>query len=196
MTEKKNKGWNNITPGGFEKMDKERLREVSRKGAARMLEVKREKRTAKKCLEDILSLEASEGIITKAELPPELAEQLKGYVGKITMYDLVHLVTVGQAIGGNMRAAEYIRDTYGDMPVKQVSVEGVDIMTEADRRLMEKVNARFKKQELEQQEREKLIVSDVAPTEAPAGENPAGGNTGTDSGEESGGYFIPEKGQA
>ena len=159
MTEKKNKGWNNITPGGFEKMDKERLREVSRKGAARMLEVKREKRTAKKCLEDILTLECSEDIIAGAELPPELAEQLKGYAGKITMYDLVNLVTVGQAIGGNMRAAEYIRDTYGDMPTKQLNVEGVELMTEADRLLLQKVTARLENPDM-------LIVADATPSKA------------------------------
>lgn len=151
-----NKGWSNITPGGFETMDKERLREISRKGAKRMLEVKAEKRTAKKCLEDILTLECSEEIIAGAELPPELAEQLKQYVGKLTMYDLLHLVAVGLALGGNMRAMEYIRDTFGDMPTKQISVEH-EVMSDADRSLIQKISARLNNPDL-------LIVADQTPT--------------------------------
>lgn len=155
MTEKKNKGWENIVPGGFEKMDKERLREVSRKGAQRMLEVKREKQTAKQCLENILSLECTEDIVAGAELTPELAEHLKQYAGKLTMYDLVNLVSVGKAIGGDMRAVEYIRDTYGDMPRKEMGVE-LDVMTDADRNLLQKITQRLSNPDL-------LIVADATP---------------------------------
>lgn len=138
-----NKGWSNITPGGFEKMDKGRLREISKRAAARSVEVRQERRTAKQCLADILTLECTEDIINGAELSPELAEQLKQYAGKITLYDLLQLVTVGQAIGGNMRAAEYVRDTYGDMPVKQINLDGANLVTEADRELMRQISARL-----------------------------------------------------
>lgn len=145
MGEQKNKGWSNLQGKkySFANMDKDKLREISKKGAARMIEVKQEKRTAKKCLEDILTLECSEEIIAGAELPPELAEQLKDYVGTLTVYDLINLVAVGKAVGGNMRAAEYIRDTYGDMPAKQVSVDGVDVMSDDDRQLLENIERRL-----------------------------------------------------
>lgn len=140
-----NKGWKNLKPGivGFNAMDKDKLREVSRKGNAKMRQIVQERRTAKKCLEDILTLECTDDIIAGAELDPLLAEQLKKYADKITLYDLVQLVATGAAIGGNMRAAEYIRDTYGDMPVKQLNIDGASIVTDADRELMEQINSRL-----------------------------------------------------
>lgn len=154
---KRNKGWSNITPGGFEKMDKGRLREISKRAAARSVEVRQERRTAKECLASILSLEATEDIISGAELSPELAEQLKQYTGKITLYDLLQLVTVGQAIGGNMRAAEYVRDTYGDMPVKEIAVDS-NFISEADRELLKHIEERLSNPDT-------IIVADVTAKE-------------------------------
>ena len=145
MSGKKNAGWNNLQPDkySFANMDKKKLREISKKGQARMIEVTQERRTAKQCLTDILNLEATESIVAGAELDPEIAEQLKGYADKITMYDLINLVAVGLAAGGNVRALEYCRDSVGDMPTKQIDVSGIEVMTEADRKLIEQVNARL-----------------------------------------------------
>lgn len=164
MSGKKNAGWNNLQPDkySFANMDKKKLREISKKGAQRMLEVKQERRTAKQCLVDILSLECTEEIIAGAELPQEIAEQLKQYAGRITMYDLINLVAVGQAAGGNMRAAEYCRDTIGDMPTKQIDISGIEVMTEADRQLLEHVAARLENPDM-------LIVEDVTPKDKAAG---------------------------
>ena len=157
MSEKKkiNKGWANLRTGevGFQHMDKDKVREVSRKGNAKMRQIVQERRTAKKCLEDILTLECTEDIIAGADLDPLLAEQLKKYADKITLYDLVQLVATGAAIGGNMRAAEYIRDTYGDMPVKQLSVDS-NIMTMQDRELLETISKRLNDPDI-------TIVADV-----------------------------------
>jgi hypothetical protein len=61
---------------------------------------------------------------------------------KITVYDLIQLVATGRAIGGNMKAYELIRDTYGDMPVKQVEITE-NITTDADRALLKKINDRL-----------------------------------------------------
>ena len=118
-----------------------------------MRQIVQERRTAKKCLEDILTLECTEDIIAGADLDPLLAEQLKKYADKITLYDLVQLVATGAAIGGNMRAAEYIRDTYGDMPVKQLSVDS-NIMTMQDRELLETISKRLNDPDI-------TIVADV-----------------------------------
>lgn len=139
---KVNKGWANLRTGevGFQHMDKAKLREVSRKGNAKMRQIVQERKSAKKCLEDILTLECTDEIIAGAELDPLLAEQLKKYADKITLYDLVQLVATGAAIGGNMRAAEYIRDTAGDAPVKQMNIDGLEIMTEADREMIKQIS--------------------------------------------------------
>lgn len=150
MSDNKNKGWKNLKPEvySFKNMPKDKLREISKKGAKRMLEVKQERRTAKQCLADILSLEATPAIIAGAELDPLIAEQLQKYAGKLTMYDLINLVAVGQAAGGNMRAAEYCRDSVGDMPVKQMDISGLEIMTEADRELMKTIEERLRNNEI------------------------------------------------
>ena len=173
MNEKKNKGWNNLQPQkySFANKPKDELREISRKGAQRMLEVKEQRRTAKQCLADILSLEATDEIIAGAELDPLIAEQLKQYAGKISMYDLINLVAVGAAAGGNMRAAEYCRDTIGDMPVKQMNIEGLNLMSDEDRILMEHIAARLNNPGIE-------VVADVTPednTAALSDEVAAGG---------------------
>lgn len=181
MSEKKNKGWNNLQPDkySFANMPKDKLRAISRKGQARMVEVTQERRTAKQCLTDILGLEATESIIAGAELDPEIAEQLKGYADKITMYDLINLVAVGLAAGGNVRALEYVRDSVGDIPVKQISVEGANIMTNEDRTLLEHVAARLNDPDM-------LIVADVTAKETAGAisdkQTPAAG--GEDTGEE------------
>lgn len=147
MSEKKrtNKGWANLRPDiyGFGNMDKEKLREVSRKGAEKTHQIVRERKTAQQCLADILSLEATPDIVAGADLDPVIAEQLKQYAGRITLYDLVNLVATGAAIGGNMRAAEYIRDTYGDMPTKQVRIDSDDIMTPEDRLMIQQLYERL-----------------------------------------------------
>ena len=150
MSEKKNKGWNNLQPDkySFANMDKEKLREISKKGAQRMHEVKQERRTAKQCLADILSLEATPDIIAGADLDPLIAEQLQKYADKITMYDLINLVAVGAAAGGNVRAMEFCRDSVGDMPTKQIDVSGIEIMTEADRSLLQNIEERMRNNEI------------------------------------------------
>ena len=58
------------------------------------------------------------------------------------MYDLLQLVAVGRAAGGNMKAYELIRDTYGDMPVKQIEVTE-NITTDADRALLQQIRERL-----------------------------------------------------
>lgn len=151
----KNKGWSNLQPQkySFANKPKEELRELAKKGAQRMHEVKQERRTAKQCLADILSLEATPEIIAGADLDPLIAEQLQKYADKITMYDLINLVAVGAAAGGNVKAMEFCRDSVGDMPVKSIDVTGLSITTPEDRELMEQINARLAKSEI-------VVVSD------------------------------------
>ena len=56
--------------------------------------------------------------------------------------DAHQLLAVGRAAGGNMKAYELVRDTYGDKPVEKVQVEA-DVTTDADRALMASIAARL-----------------------------------------------------
>ena len=140
------KGWKNLKEGqtkyNLRTMDPEKAAEIRRKGAEAVNALKGEKRTAKEALENILTLKASEGIIEGSDLPQELADRLKRSGINITMYDLLQLVAVGRAAGGNMKAYELIRDTYGDMPVKQIEVTE-NITTDADRALLQQIRERL-----------------------------------------------------
>ena len=151
MSERKNKGWNNLKTeeNSFALYDRERLREVSRKGAEASHKVRQEKKNAKQALEKILSMGATDEIIAGAELSPELAEQLKAEIENATIYDLMQLVAVGSALGGDMRAVEYVRDTYGDKPSNKIDMQTEETaLTDADRMLLEKVSRRLENPDL------------------------------------------------
>jgi general stress protein YciG len=138
------KGWNNLKPEkyNFSVMDKEKHREISRKGAQAVNKLHGEKKTAKQALENILTLKVSDEIIAGADLDPAIAAKLKRDNPDATLYDLIQIVAAGRAVGGNIKAAEYIRDTYGDKPVDKVDISG-EIMTETDRAMLEKISRRL-----------------------------------------------------
>ena len=138
------KGWSNLQPEkyNFAVMDKEKHKEISRKGAAAVNKLHGEKKTAKQSLEMILTLKVTDEMIAGADLTPEMAERFKRSFPDATVYDLIQVVAAGRAVGGNMKAYELIRDTYGDKPIDKVEVSA-DIMTDADRALMEKISKRL-----------------------------------------------------
>ena len=137
------KGWRNLEKRvSFNQMDPEKLREISKKGGEAVQKIYGEKKTAKEALENILTLRIDDRIIGQADLSPELAERLKRSNPDATVYDLMQIVAVGRAVGGNMKAYELIRDTYGDMPVKQVEITE-NITTDQDRQMLQMIAARL-----------------------------------------------------
>jgi len=140
------KGYKNLITGqtvyNFKNLPPEKRKEISRKGAAAVQALHGEKKTAREALEKILTLKINDNILAGADLDPEIAQRLKRDNPDATLYDLIQLVAVGRAVGGNIKAAEYVRDTFGDSPVHKVDLQA-DIMTEADRALLEKVSSRL-----------------------------------------------------
>lgn len=137
------KGWKNLSRDyQLNKIDPEKRREICQKGAAAVNKIRGEKKTAREALENILTLKVNDKIISAADLEPEIAERLKKSGSEVTFYDLINLVAVGRAVGGNMKAYELIRDTYGDMPIKQIEVTE-NITTDADRELMRQLSERL-----------------------------------------------------
>lgn len=141
--EGKQKGWLNLQPIPITQREPEERREICKKGAAAVNKIHGEQRTAKEALQRILSILATEDIIAGADLPAELAERLKRENPDITLYDLMQGVALGRALQGNIKAAEYVRDTNGDKPKDQMQIEGAGIMTEADRALLETIAGRL-----------------------------------------------------
>ena len=141
------KGWKNLEKRvSFNKMDPEKRKEICQKGAAAVNKLHGEKKTAKQALEKILTLKIDDKIISSADLSPELAERLKRSNPDATLYDLINIVAVGRAVSGNMKSYELIRDTYGDMPIKQIEVTE-NITTDQDRQLLQQINERLQQAE-------------------------------------------------
>ena len=124
----------------------ERLKEITKRGAEATHAIRGEKKTARESLERLLSIKANDAIIDGARLSPEIAERLKEDNPDATLYDLIQIVAIGNAIDGSTKAAEYVRDTAGDAPKQQIQVSNT--MTEADRALLELVNDRLRAAEL------------------------------------------------
>ena len=152
------KGWLNMEKRvSFNRMDKEKHREISRKGAAAVHKLHGEKKTAKEALENILTLKIDDRLASAADAEPELIEKLKKSNPDATVYDLMQVVAVGRAVSGNMKAYELVRDTYGDMPIKQIEISE-NITTDSDRELMRQLSERL-------QQADVVVVQDQTGTD-------------------------------
>lgn len=120
----------------FNQMEPEKRREICQKGAEAIHKLHGEKKTAKQALANVLTLKIDDEIISKADIDPKIAERVRRSNPDATLYDLIQAVAVGRALDGNIKAAEYIRDTHGDAPVKQVEVTE-NVTTDADRAMMQ-----------------------------------------------------------
>lgn len=153
------KGWINLEHGrrSFNQMDAETLREISHKGGVAVQKLHGERKTARESLERILTLKISDGILEGADIPSDLAERLKRDNPNATLYDLIQMVAVGKAVGGNMKAYELIRDTHGDKPKDEVKIEGAELMTDNDRELLRTIAERVEGHEV-------IIAKDIEET--------------------------------
>ena len=140
------KGYKNLLIGqtvhNIKNMTPEERSEFSRKGAAAVQALHGEKKTARESLERLLTLKVTPEIIAGADLPEEIAQRLRRDNPDATLYDLIQLVAVGRAVGGSIRAAEYVRDTHGDKPADRVQVQQ-DIMTDQDREMLARIADRI-----------------------------------------------------
>lgn len=126
----------------FNQWDRDKMHEVAVKGGEAVQKLHGKKKTAKQALGDVLTLKVNDDIIGKADIDPAIVEKLKRDNPDATLYDLIQAVAVGRALEGNVKAMEYVRDTHGDAPVKQIEVTE-NITTDADRELMRQLSERL-----------------------------------------------------
>ena len=149
------KGWKNLQPIPFNKMDEKTAREIRSKGGKAVQEIRGEKKSAKQVLDNLLTLKATDAIIDGSDLQPELVERLKRGTKNATLYDVMGAVALGKALDGNVKAMEYIRDTYGDKPSDKVQIDGNNLITDQDRNLLAQIAKRLEDKEI-------LVVQDVS----------------------------------
>ncbi len=102
-------------------VDEETKAEWRRKGGLKSSEVRREKKLFKEVLNELLEKGLREGVVTDLD-DIEGISQLKDK--NITVRTAISLKMIERASKGNVNAAIWIRDTTGEMPVNNVSIEG------------------------------------------------------------------------
>jgi len=102
------------------------------KGTERSNRAKRNRKTFRKELEKFLSLPMSQKILEN--LNPDVLESLKdlGFETKLTLNELLVLSQIVNAVKGDNRAFENVRDTVGEKPVEKAEhslfSEGINVV--------------------------------------------------------------------
>ena len=136
------KGWMNLKTKPVTERTPEERREICKKGAAAVNRIRGQEKTAKESIDRMLSILATDEIIREADIEKALADRLRKDNPDMTIYDVVNAAAIGRAISGNVAALQYVRDTRGDAPVKQIEVTE-NITTEADRALLQSIASRL-----------------------------------------------------
>lgn len=138
MAERKKSTYNgskNLVP-----LTPEKARQIGAIGGKKSGETKRRKRDMRELARALL--EQSYSTIKAQELLGDDAELLEG---DLTVANVLNMRMIQEANNGNVKAYESIRDTAGYKPVEQVQMDA-NVMTEADRALLDKVAKRTEEQ--------------------------------------------------
>jgi len=128
-------GYKNLIP--FNQLTEEAQRELARKGAARSAEVKRARRTGREIAQAILA----------ANMTPEQIEDVlsgaKALLGDdTTAYAVMTAKMVQCANMGDVKAAIYMRDTAGDKPEDNMTIDA-NLTTPGDTEILRKLAERL-----------------------------------------------------
>ena len=124
----------------------EERRENGRKGGLKNGETMARRRNMQECMRALLEITTS-----KDKAREKLGDIAELASENPSLMELVSLAQLREAQSGNTKAAEFVRDTAGFKPVDQVQTD-VNIMSDQDRALLEKVARRM---EIDQQEGKK-----------------------------------------
>lgn len=121
----------------FNKIDPDKHKELASKGGKHTQEQLHNKRTLNDIAKTMLECALSEAQVN------EILGDAANLIGEDRSAGAVMIAKMIQtACAGSFKAAEFVRDTAGYKPQQQVSIEA-DIMTDADRSLLEKIDKRL-----------------------------------------------------
>ena len=104
----------NLKPNS--KRTKAELSAMGRKGGEKSYAVQKRRREIRETLLDLLAMPMKPGKLSKAST-------IAGLTGKnVTASEAMALKILAQALDGDVRAAEFVRDTSGQKPVQQMEV--------------------------------------------------------------------------
>lgn len=117
----------------------EELTEHQRKAHKGMIEKRKEKKRIKDITSELLNMKADD--IAENVLNTELAEKIKET--DITLYDLIVAKQIEVALtSGNVKSAEFLRDSNGDKPTDKIE-SNVNVITESDQLLLTSIQNRL-----------------------------------------------------
>lgn len=117
----------------------EELTEHQRKAHKGMIEKRKEKKRIKDITSELLNMKADD--IAENVLNSELAEKIKET--DITLYDLIVAKQIEVALtSGNVKSAEFLRDSNGDKPTDKIE-NNVNVITESDQLLLTSIQNRL-----------------------------------------------------
>lgn len=95
-------------------------RSNGRKGGIASGKARREKKALKDTLEELLAMPIKDGVSDEIEKIKSIA----GIKGKnITMQEAIMVAMLNKAAKGDVRAAEYVRDTIGQKPDSRMNID-------------------------------------------------------------------------
>lgn len=104
----------------FERMTPEERREYGRQGGIKSGETKRRKKAMKETLEVLLSMPMKNGKISDIE-------EIKNFAGlrgkNISVQEALVISMIQKAMKGDVKAAEFLRDTSGQKPTDTMTLE-------------------------------------------------------------------------
>lgn len=102
------------------KQSREEAVKNGRKGGIASAKARKERKALKDTLEDLLSMPLQDG--KSADI--DEIKSIAGIKGKnITMQEAIMVAMLNRALKGNVRAAEYVRDTIGEQPEQQARID-------------------------------------------------------------------------
>lgn len=131
------KGWLNMRP--ITDRPKEEELAIRRKAQLRQAEKKKELRTMKETLVNILNDKDMAIALAKANGNELL---IRATENGATVNDLLMLSATIQGLEGNVKALDFVRDTSGQRPKDDIQINA-DIVTSADRKLIENLRNRL-----------------------------------------------------
>ncbi len=94
----------------------EQAREMGRRGGIRSGQVKRERKQMREIAQSIIDMPMRKG---RTEAYRSFIE---GSTKNVTVSERIMMVAIKEALEGNVRAAEFVRDTAGEKPTETVAV--------------------------------------------------------------------------
>lgn len=116
----------NLVP--FDKLTEEEQRKIRKKGGVASVAARRRKKTMRETFEAILDMPIKNGKATDIEKIRSIAETR----GKnITVQDAINLSIAQKAVRGDVKAAEFIRDTIGEKPSDVIDINTPTIIDDS-----------------------------------------------------------------